>query len=128
MILIVAVAALWLMLPAVASAEVVVQLDAPGGALTAWPERASAELDLDGQTPILFEDARITLRRNRVTVVARDRGHTLYAWANRANGSGGIGLLIRPADRRRRTESVALRTYRLRVTGEPEPRVIQTRR
>src|SRR5262245_36578113 len=70
-----------------------VVLSGAGGRVTAWPAQHRAELALDGQAPYTFENARIVVARGRITIMGRTPERTLYAWVNRVNNNGAIGVV-----------------------------------
>ena len=95
----------------------VVTLSGVGGSLTAWPSRHRVEVTVDGAGSMVFEDARVLVRASRITVVARTKERTLFAWANRTNDTGAIGLLVRGPDHRKRPQAFAVMVQRVAVNG-----------
>ena len=105
-------------LTAEAADDSIVLLSGTGGRLTAWPSQHRARVDLDGQSPIVFDNARILVRNTRVSVTARTNDRTLVAWGSRTTSSGAIGLIVRARDHRKRGTTYSVLVERVELSGE----------
>ena len=95
----------------------VVSLSGPDGRITAWPARHRAEVSIEGYGSVVFENARVLVKPQRITITARTPERTLDAWINRTNNFGAVGLVVRGRDRPRRAETHTFFVTRLEIDG-----------
>lgn len=95
-----------------------VMLSGVYGQVTARPGEHHAEVTLAEGGTTAFENARVTVKRDRISISARNDEKTLYAWANRVGGGGGIGLVVRSRDRRVRARTYAAYVNNIVVDGQ----------
>ena len=93
-----------------------VVLSGVNGQVTAWPGEHHVEVTLASGGTTAFNDARIIVKRDRISIMARNNEKTLYAWANRVGG-GGIGLVVRSRDRRVRARSYGAYVNNIELDG-----------
>jgi len=109
----------------VEASGVVVWMTAPDGSLIARRNERRVELQLPGQPALVFENASVSVTRSRITISARTRERTLVAWANRANDSGAVGLLVRTGNPRK-PEKLGMFPSSIEVEGEtPQARIVR---
>lgn len=87
------------------------------GTITAWPATHRVQAALEGFGTVTFENANIVVRPGRIRIVARTRERTLFAWANRTNSAGAIGMLVRQPNHRARPQTMAVLTEAIVFDG-----------
>jgi hypothetical protein len=118
-VVLVVMAALQAAMPAAAAAQTVneVTLTGHGGRVVAQPGSRRAEVTFDGVGTMVFDNARVTVKKDRITVSARSNDRTLYAWGNRRGGGGGIGVVVRSRVRKARPQTYSAIVNQIGING-----------
>lgn len=87
------------------------------GRVTARPAERYAQVSLVDGGMTAFDNARVLVKRDRISILARSEERTLYAWANRYGGGGGIGVVVRSRDRRQRARTYSAIVNRIVIDG-----------
>jgi hypothetical protein len=92
-------------------------LSGVGGRVVAWPDQQHVEATFEGVGTMVFDNARVIVKKDRVSISARSGDRTLYAWGNRFGGGGGIGVVVKSRARKVRPTTYSAIVNRITLNG-----------
>jgi hypothetical protein len=92
-------------------------LSGVGGRVVAWPGQQHVEATFEGVGTMVFDNARVIVKKDRVSISARSADRTLYAWGNRYGGGGGIGVVVRSRSRKVRPTTYSAIVKQITLNG-----------
>ena len=106
-------------MPVAAAAQSVneVVLTGHGGRVVAQPRSRHVEVTFDGAGTVAFDNARVSVKKDRITISARSNERTLYAWGNRYGGGGGIGMIVRTRVRKAKPQTHSAIVNQISING-----------